>query len=236
MGALLQDLKHGLRILAKSPGFTSVAVLTLALGIGASTAVFSIVNAILLKPLPYPHAEQIVIPWRQVPPQLNLGYEEIPWGLSDFRRMLADPKSFQDLGAFKSDAFILTGVGDPAKLDGLRASAGFLPALGVQPALGRIFSPEEDQPGHEHEVLLSYGLWRERFGGDPGILGRVVALNGEEYTVTGVMPAGFSFPRKEEMPGSFEFPREAALWVPLALPAAKLHLDDPDDLAVIGRL
>jgi putative ABC transport system permease protein len=236
VGTLLQDLKHGLRILVKSPGFTAVAVLTLALGIGASTAVFSIVNAILLKRLPYPHAEQIVIPWRQVPPQLNLGYDDIPWGLLDFRRMLADSKTFQQLGAFKSDAFVLTGAGEPVRLDGLRASAGFFPALGVQPALGRVFSLEEDTPGHEHEVLLSYGLWRERFGADPGILGRVVALNGEAYTVTGVMPAGFSFPRKEEMPGSFEFPREAALWVPLALPAAKLHTDDPDDLAVIGRL
>jgi putative ABC transport system permease protein len=223
-------------MLRKSPSFTAVAVLTLALGIGASTAVFSLVNAILLKPLPYPRSEQLVIPWRQVPPQLNLGYDEIPWGLMDFRRMLADSKMFQNLGAFKSDSFILTGAGDPAKLDGLRASAEFFPALGVQPVLGRAFTPEEDQPGHEHEVLLSYGLWREHFGADPGILGRSLELNGAAYTVIGVMPPGFAFPRKEEMPGSFEFPREAALWVPLALPAAKLHPDDPDELAVIGRL
>ena len=236
MLTLWQDLRFGVRMLRKSPGFTAVAVLTLALGIGASTAVFSLVNAILLKPLPYPRSEQLVIPWRQVPPQLNLGYDEIPWGLMDFRRMLADSKMFQDLGAFKSDSFILTGAGDPAKLDGLRASAEFFPALGVQPVLGRAFTPEEDQPGHEHEVLLSYGLWREHFGADPGILGRSLELNGAAYTVIGVTPPGFAFPRKEEMPGSFEFPREAALWVPLALPAAKLHADDPDELAVIGRL
>jgi predicted permease len=233
---LWQDLRFGVRMLRKSPGFTAVAVLTLALGIGASTAVFSLVNAILLKPLPYPRSEQLVIPWRQVPPQLNLGYDEIPWGLMDFRRMLADSKMFQDLGAFKSDSFLLTGAGDPAKLDGLRASAEFFPALGVQPVLGRAFTPEEDQPGHEHEVLLSYGLWREHFGADPGILGRSLELNGAAYTVIGVMPPGFAFPRKEEMPGSFEFPREAALWAPLALPATKLHQDDPDELAVIGRL
>lgn len=236
MLTLWQDLRFGVRMLRKSPSFTAVAVLTLALGIGASTAVFSLVNAILLKPLPYPRSEQLVIPWRQVPPQLNLGYDEIPWGLMDFRRMLADSKMFQNLGAFKSDSFILTGAGDPAKLDGLRASAEFFPALGVQPVLGRAFTPEEDQPGHEHEVLLSYGLWREHFGADPGILGRSLELNGAAYTVIGVMPPGFAFPRKEEMPGSFEFPREAALWVPLALPAAKLHPDDPDELAVIGRL
>ena len=236
MLTLWQDLRFGVRMLRKSPGFTAVAVLTLALGIGASTAVFSLVNAILLKPLPYPRSEQLVIPWRHVPPQLNLGYDEIPWDLMDFRRMLADSKMFQDLGAFKSDSFILTGAGDPAKLDGLRASAEFFPALGVQPVLGRAFTPEEDQPGHEHEVLLSYGLWREHFGADPGILGRSLELNGTAYTVIGVMPPGFAFPRKEEMPGSFEFPREAALWAPLALPAAKLHQDDPDELAVIGRL
>ena len=236
MVTLWQDLRFGLRMLAKSPGFTAVAVLTLGLGIGASTAMFSIVNAVLLRPLPYQHSEQIVFPWRQAPAGYNLGYNEIPWGLPEFQLMRQDSKTFQYLGAFKSDSFILTGEGEPVRLDGLRASAGFFPALGVQPALGRSFSPEEDQPGSEHEVLLSDRVWLNKFGADPGILGRAVALNGEEYTVTGVMPPGFSFPRKEEMPGSFEFPREAALWVPLALPAAKVHLDDPDELAVIGRL
>jgi putative ABC transport system permease protein len=236
MGTLLQDLKYGLRLLRKSPGFTAVAVLTLALGIGASTGVFSIVNAVLLKPLPYPHAEQIVIPWRQAPPTINLGYSEYPWGLTEFRRMQADSKTFQDLGAFRSDFFVLSATGDPVRLDGMRVSAGFFPALGVQPVLGRAFTNEEDQAGHEHVVLLSYSLWRDHFGGNPDILGRAVELNGEAYLVTGVMPAGFAFPRKEEMPGSFEFPREAALWVPLALPAAKIHQDDPDELAVVARL
>jgi putative ABC transport system permease protein len=237
MGTLLQDLKYGLRLLSKSPGFTAVAVLTLALGIGASTAVFSIVNGVLLKPLPYPHAEQIVIPWRQVPPTFNLGYSEIPWGLTEFRRMQSDSKTFQELGAFKSEFFVLSGAGDPVRVDGMRVSAGFFPALSVQPVLGRAFTNEEDQAGHEqHVVLLSYSLWRDRFGGNPGILGRSVELNGDAYLVTGVMPPGFAFPRKEEMPGSFEFPREAALWVPLALPAAKIHQDDPDELAVVARL
>jgi putative ABC transport system permease protein len=236
MESILQDLKYGLRILVKAPGFTIVAVLTLALGIGASSAVFSIVNAVLLKPLPYPHAEQIVFPWRQAPPGLNLGYNEIPWGLPEFQLMRHESKTFHDLGAFKSDSFILTGVGEPARLDGLRASAGFFPALAVQPILGRAYSREEDQPGHEHQVLLSDSVWRNKFGADPDILGRAIALNGEEYTVTGVMPPGFMFPRKEELPGSFEFPREVALWVPLALPATKVHRDDPDELAVIGRL
>jgi hypothetical protein len=136
---LLQDLKYGLCILVKSPAFTLVAVVTLALGIGASTAAFSIVNAVLLKPLPYPHSEQIVFPWRQAPPGFNLGYNEIPWGLPEFQLMEQNSKTFQHLGAFKSDSFILTGTGEPLRLDGLRPSAGFFPALGVQPALGRAF-------------------------------------------------------------------------------------------------
>src|SRR5271167_656804 len=220
MGKLWQDLKYGLRIHAKTVGFTLVAVFTLALGIGASTAVFSVVNAIMLKPLPYANSQRIVIPWRLAPAGLNLGYNEIPWGLRSSQLMVQDSKTFQSLGAFKSDSFNLTGRGDPALLEGVRASAGFFPSLGVAPTLGRTFTAEEDRPGHEHEVVLSHQLWRDRFGGDPAVLGTAVDLNGDPYTVIGVMPSGFEFPRGEEMPGSFDFPRETQLWAPLALAAA----------------
>ena len=113
---------------------------------------------------------------------------------------------------------------------------GFFPALGVTPEIGRVFTSAEDQPGHEHAVILSDQLWRDRFSGDPAILGRAVELNGSAYAVVGVMPPGFAFPRSTEMPGSFPFPREAQLWVPLALPPAPLHPYDPSELAVIGRL
>ena len=236
MVTLLQDLKYGLRTLTKSRGFTIVAVITLALGIGASTAVFSLVNAILLKPLPYPNSERIVIPWRLAPAGLNLGYEEIPWDLREFHVLRRELKAFQHLGAFKSDSFNLTGSGDPLRLEGIRASAGFFPALGLAPQIGRFFTSAEDQPGHEHEVILTDQLWRDRFSSDPAILGRAVELNGSPYTVVGVMPPGFAFPRSTEMPGSFTFPRETQLWVPLALPPAPLHPYDPSELAVIGRL
>jgi predicted permease len=235
MGILLQDLKYGLRVHAKTAGFTLVAVFTLALGIGATTAVFSVVNAIMLKPLAYADSERIVIPWCLAPAGLNLGYNEIPWGLRSFQRMAQDSKTFQSLGAFKSDSFNLTGGGDPALLQGVRASAGFFPSLGVAPTLGRTFTAEEDRPGHEHEVVLSHQLWRDRFGGDPAVLGTAVDLNGDPYTVIGVMPSGFAFPRGEEMPGSFDFPRETQLWVPLALAVAP-RPNEPDELAVIGRL
>jgi putative ABC transport system permease protein len=231
---LLQDLRYAARTLRKSPGFAAVAVLTLALGIGASTAVFSLVSAILLKPLPYPDPDRIVLPELVSPPGVNLGSEYFPWGDKQFHMVTRDAHPFQAFGAFQSDSFNLTGSGDPTFLDGFRASAEFFPALGVSPALGRTFTAEEDQPGHEYEVVLGNRLWREGFGADPGILGRAVQLNGYAYTVVGVMPAGFVFPRAEEMPRSFNFPREAQLWVPLAVAAEPKG--GPSELAVIARL
>lgn len=235
MGTLWQDLKYGLRIHAKTIGLTTIAVLTLALGIAACTSVFSVVNAILLRPLPYAKSEEIVIPWRLAPKGMEAGYDKIPWGGNDFRLFLQESKTFSDLGAFKSGAFTLTGIEEPRLLEGLRVSAGFFSVLGVTPILGRTFTQEEDTPGHEHEVMLSYELWQEHFGGSQHLLGLPLDLNGQSYTVVGVMPQGFAFPHANEMPGSFEFPREAQLWVPLALPPASAA-DDPWNLAVIGRV
>jgi predicted permease len=232
----LRDLRYAARTLRKNPGFTAVIVLTLALGIGASTAVFSIVNSVLLKPLPYPAAERIVFPWRLVPHGIQLGYDEIPWGRSEFLLMSKESKAFQFLGAFKSDSFNLTGSGEPIRLNGLRASAGFFPALGVEPILGRFFNAEEDTSGNEHVAILSYSLWREQFGADPAIIGRSVELNSSSYTVVGVMPAGFSFPHAEEMPGGFTFERDVRLWVPLALSTGPVVLGEPNELAIVGRM
>jgi predicted permease len=232
----LQDLRYAARTLRKNPGFTAVMVLTLALGIGASTAVFSIVNSVLLKPLPYPAAERIVFPWRLAPRGIQLGYDEIPWGRPEFQLMSKESKAFQFLGAFKSDSFNLTNAGDPVRLNGLRASSGFFPALGVEPILGRFFSAEEDTAGNEHVAILSYSLWQEQFGGDPAIIGRSVELNASAYTVVGVMPAGFSFPHAEEMPGGFTFERDVRLWVPLALPPVARIPNEPSELAVVGRM
>src|SRR5262245_32031944 len=132
METFLQDLKYALRLQRRSVGFTAVAVFTIALGIGASTAVFSVVNAILLKPLQYPESERIVMPWRLAPVGLNLGYDIIPWGMRHFRIIADGAKTFEYLGAFKTASFNLTGSGDPALLEGLRVSAGFFPSLGVK--------------------------------------------------------------------------------------------------------
>jgi predicted permease len=236
LDSVFQDFRYAARTLRKNPAFSAIAILTLALGIGASTAVFSLVNAVLLKPLPYPNSQQIVFPWRQPPAGLHVGYNEMPWGRPDFLFFAHESKSFQSVGAFKSDSFNLTGSGDAARLDGLRASAGFFPSLGISPIMGRTFSAEEDQIGHEHEVVLSYRLWRDRFGGDTQILGRALQLNSESYTVIGVMPQGFVFPRAEEMPNGFPFPRETQLWVPLALVPGPIIPGEDSELAVMGRL
>jgi predicted permease len=234
LDTLTQDVRFGLRVLRKNPGFAVIAVLTLALGIGASASVFSVVNAILLKPLPYPNADRIVIPWLISPPGVNIGSEYFPWGQIQYRMVMRENYPFQNFGVFQNDSFNLTGSGEPVLLDGYRTSEGFFPALGVSPILGRTYSPEEDQPGHEHVVVLSYRLWQERFGGDRDVFGRLLVLNGFPYTVIGVMPADFAFPRSEEMPVSFNFPRRPMLWVPSAIPATpKLG---PSELAAIGRL
>ena len=229
-----QDLRYAVRVLRHSPAFTAVAVLTLALGIGASTAVFSLVNAILIKPLPYPQPDRIVMPQLVSPPGVNLGSDAMPWGQLQFRAMTADAHPFEAVGAFQSDSFNLTGVGSPVFLDGCRVSAEFFSALGTLPALGRTFTAAEDQPGREFEVVLGDRVWRERFQADPGVTGTTARLNGRAYTVVGVMPPGFAFPRAEEMPSAFNFPRDAQLWVPIAIPAEPKG--GPSEMAVIGRL
>ncbi len=233
---LVQDLHFGFRMFRKSPGFTFVAVLTLALGIGASTAVFSLVNAVLLKPLPYPNAERVVFPWRVSPAWFNSGYDKNPWGRYEFLFFAQQSKTFESWGAFQSDSFNLTGSGESVRLDGLRVSSGFFPSLGMSPAIGRTFTDEEDRQGDEREVILSDVLWREQFGGSDSILGRTLDLNGAPYTIIGVMPRGFVFPRANEMPANFNFAPQVQLWVPLALDRGPRIPAESDELAVIGRL
>jgi predicted permease len=233
MDTLLKDLRYGIRVLRKSAGSSLLAVLTLALGIGASTAVFGVVNAILLKPLPYSEASRIVLPWRLAPVSAGFGSEQVPWDKYSFRLFRRQTKTFASFAAFQGDTFNLTTEGEPVRLDGVRASAGFFPALGVNAALGRVFTAEEDQPGHEREVVLSHALWTERFGGNSKILGQTMRLNGYVYTIIGVMPEWFSFPRAEEMPATLDFRRVPQVWVPAAIPPSA---PGPEDIAVMGRL
>ncbi|HEY6343959.1 MAG TPA: ABC transporter permease [Bryobacteraceae bacterium] len=235
MTTLLNEMKHAVRLQAKHPGLTIITLIILALGIGATTAVFSVVNTILLEPLPYPKADRILIPWRLAPKNINLGYDEIPWGIDDFHEMARDSRSFEYLAAFRPASFNLVGAGDPVFVEGVRASAQFFHVLGISPAIGRMFTAQEDTPGREHELILSYDLWSERFNRDPAVLGRSVSLDSQSNTVVGVMPKGIAFPRGEELPASFGFSSRPQIWIPLALPANRPP-NYPDDLAVMGRL
>lgn len=236
MDTLLQDIRYSFRIHCKSRKITLITVFAVALGIGASAAVFSIINTILLKPLPYPEPEKIVIPWRLPPPALTLGFSVIPWGRPAVLFIAQENKSFASMGAFKEDSFNLTGIPIPVRLDGLRISHGFFKALAVTPSLGRTFTPEEDQPGYHHEAILSHQLWQGQFESDANIIGKAIDLNGSSYTVIGVMPADFSFPHAGQMPGIFNFPRSVQVWIPLALPEGPPIHGELPELAVVCRL
>jgi predicted permease len=230
------DARHALRLLRTHKSFTAISLLALALGIGAATAVFSVVDTVLLEKPPYPQPERIVMLQRVPPPDFALGYDTIPWGGPEVVALHRLTDTFDAIGAFVGQSINLTGTGDPLRVDAVRASAGLFRALGLQPALGRVYTTGEDRPGHEHVVVLSDQLWRDRFGADPGLLGRAITLNDEPYTVVGVMPPGFSFPRANEMPPIFAFAHAAQLWIPLALPAEPPGPPAPSELAVIARL
>jgi len=184
---LWQDLRYGLRMLAKNPGFTAVAVVTLALGIGANTAIFSVVRAVLFRPLPFRDPGRLVL---VIDHNLSAGFPQFPSSLANVLDWRAQSRSFEDLAVFATWNFNLAGKGEPERLSGLRVSSNLLPLLGVRPVIGRGFLPREDQPGGGHVVLISYGLWRRRFGSDPSIVGHSVQLDGRSATVIGVLPGG----------------------------------------------
>src|SRR5581483_5086587 len=191
--ALWQDIRFGLRMLAKSPGFTVIAVVTLALGIGANTALFSVVNGVLLNPLPYPHPEQLLMVYSRTPQ-----FQESSISYPNFLDWQRSNSSFSGLAAFRSSDFNLTGQGEAERLRGYMISADFFRVLGVNAERGRTFRPEEDQPGAEPVALISAGLWKRKFGGAEDIVGRKIELNGTLYTIVGVIPGSFqlrSLPR-----------------------------------------
>jgi len=183
MEQIWQDVKYGARMLLKSPGFTLVAVLTLALGIGANSAIFSVVNAVLLRPLPYPNADRLVFltEWSQQVPNMSFSFE-------DFKDVRDQNKVFESVVASRSQGWVLTGLQETEQLNGRAASSGLFATMGIQPILGRAFTPDEDKPGGQKVVLLGEGFWTRRFARDPGVLGRQLQLDNVSYTVIGVMP------------------------------------------------
>ena len=181
MNSFWQEVRYGLRVLRKSPGFTTVAVLTLALGIGANTALFSVVNGVLLNPLPFPNPNELVAVYSR-----TSNFQESSISYPNFLDWQKDNHSFAWLSAFRTDDFNMTGVGEPERLHAHMISAEFFPALGLQPRLGRNFTPEEDRAGAGPVAILSEGIWKRKFGSSPEVLGRSITLNGKVYTVVGV--------------------------------------------------
>jgi putative ABC transport system permease protein len=216
--SLLQDLRYGVRAMIRTPGFTAVAVIALALGIGANAAIFGVVNAVLLRPLAYKNADQLVT---------ILHREGNPVAVANYIDWRDQSKSFEAMGAADYWSPNLTGVDSPEHIRGLRVTQNLLPLLGVDPILGRLFVPGEDQKGGEHEVILSYGLWQRRFSGDRNVIGQTVKLDGEAYAVIGVMPREFKF-------APF-WATHAELWVPNAF-GDRIHNRGGNSLRLFARL
>ena len=219
MASLLQDLRYALRSMMKNPGFTAVATITLALGIGANTAIFSTVNAVILRPLPFEDPDRLVRAYSDRHGEL---WTSSPPDFVDYRR---ENHVFHDLAAFYSDDAALGGDEGATLHTAGVVSSGLFPILGVQPALGRTFTPDDEVIGQEHVVLISHGLWERRFASDTELLGRSITLDGEPYSVIGVMPERFAFPA------------DAELWVPLAFTTRDLTTQrGAHYLTVVGRL
>src|SRR5262245_53169265 len=219
-----QDVRYGLRMLAKNLAFTAIAVVALALGIGANSAIFSVVDAVLLRPLPFKNPGQLVMLWENA---AHLGFPRDTPSPANFLDWQKQATSFAGMAAMIERSFNLTGAGEPERLEGRRVSANLFQLLGVSARLGRTFVPEDDKPG-THVVLLSHSLWQRRFGSDPGVIGRAVTLDGESHTVVGVMPPLVQLPGFDN--------RNDQLWVPIAFPAEEAAQRGNHFLEVIARL
>ena len=188
MNTFLLDLRYGLRMLIQSPGFTAIAVLTLALGIGANTALFSVVKGVLLNPLAYPQSGELVGIYEKTP-----GYDKAPIEYLNFLDWQRNSRSFESMAAYRHEDYDLIGTGEAENLSGYMISAGFFNTLRVAPILGRTFRPDDDQVGAAPVVILSGGFWKRKFGSSPGVVGKPIILNGTAYTIVGVIPEGFNF-------------------------------------------
>ncbi len=222
MQTLWQDVRYATRLMRQNWGFTCIAVLSLALGIGANTALFSVVNAVLLRPLPFPEPDRLVMIWEDA---TFIGFPQDTPAPGNYADWKAQSQTFADMAARGNRSFNLTGDGEPQKIQAYEVTANFFPLLGVKPALGRNFTAEEDQPGANKVVMMSHNLWQTRYGGAAGILNRSLILNDEKYTVIGVMPADFQFG-----------PSYIGLWTPIAFSPQDLANHGDHYLNVIGRL
>ena len=231
---LWQDIRYAVRSLRRAPGFTAAAVLTLALGIGATTAIFSVVETVILKPLAYDEPERLVV-IHETDPQ-NAGALLLPVNALHFRDWRAASRSFDGMaiiGPLRAD---LSGGGEPVRVAGARVSPRLFAMLGAQPMLGRFFGEEEDAEGRDRVVVLGYDLWRRRFAGDPAIVGQAVRLDGEPYTVVGVLPAGFSLPRLSHLYGLSTNADQPQFWKPFAAGVTDLRITGRHNHTALARL
>src|SRR5579883_3024793 len=220
MAMLLKNVRYGARMLLKHPGFTLVAVLTLALGIGANSAIFSVIHAVLLRPLPYQEPERLMMIWESEQGLSGRFTVSFP----DFAEWRKQNQVFSAIAAYKNSGVSLTDHAQPELLRTTITSASLFPLLGVNPLLGRTFLPDEDEEGNpKHVVVLSYPLWHDHFSANPQIIGKSIALNQEQYTVVGVMPKGFHEPKGHP-----------ALWLPLALDNKEAKKAGNHNYTVIG--
>ena len=220
---MLRDLRHAFRALRHSPGFSVVTVLTLAVGIGVTTTMFSVVDAVLLEPLAYQDPGRVMTVWESNP---GIGIEQEQVAAGTFVDWRTRTRRFTDLAAYQNDGYVLTGRDEPAQLAGATVTPSLFGVLGVPPILGRTFSEEEGQPGAERVVVLSHGFWQRRFGGDPDVVGTPITLDAEPYTVVGAMPASFQFPPDQDVD----------LWIPLSIPTQLIPVRAMRVFNVVGRL
>jgi len=227
MESILQDIRYGFRILLRKPAFTIVAVATLALGVGANTAIFSVVNAVLLRTLPYQEPERLVALWEtseQAGREPNKRNEVAMGNFLDWR---AQQSVFDEIAALTYSNVNLTGMADPERIQGAVVTTNLFEVLGVQPAAGRAFVPEEEKPESPRTVIVSHGLWQRRFGSDPDLVGKTLALNGNQVAVVGIMPRGFEF--------QFPTTRQVEMWMPMRIAPANTDRQS-HYLYVVGRL
>ncbi len=229
------SLRYAIRALGRRPAFALVAIVTLALGVGANAAIFSVFDAVLLRPLPYRDPDRIVMPWEySADVEQRLGFDRLPASAADFTDYLHRNRSFESLASMRTEQVNLTGEGEPERIGAVRVTSQFFDVLGVRPVIGRTFTPDDETRGRL--VLIANSLWQQRFESDANVSGRVISLNGEPVTIIGVLPRWFEFPAAGELPEGFGFTLTPVVWALDVFTPAQQHNRGGKSLAMVGRL
>ena len=231
MSTLARDLRYAFRAFGKSPGFTVAAILSLAIGIGATTAIFSITSALLLRPLPYKDADRLVILWNSSP---GLGIPRDWFSSAQYFDIKNNHRGFEQVAMAIGGNYNITGDGEPERVGVIRVTSNLLPMFGARPAQGRLFNPDDDRYGGPNVAILGYGIWARRYGSDPHMVGRHIIINTHQYEIIGVLPKSFSLPR-EVMP-TLDFAEQSDLLLPMPqLPNFPVERGN-EDYNIVGKL